>query len=817
MAITALKLELPVVDEGRLGGLSGAERSEIYANGGYTKFQIAQFEGMVANSGLRVVGKGALNNLVTHFASLKNHAVRVMESHTCERMFAYLCELDPDVLGYYVQVPCRGIVRTMEGDRKHVSHATLDFLVFWRNGVELVECKAESWLLKQENDGEWARNADGWICDPYKQWADEHGLAFRAFALGTPFANHLRTLEAMYATLDLPPTREEMRIAERSLALLAAKPYSIEAMEETLPGFNGRIALAMLARRQCYGLVTSTPISLPHHFYLYSNQEQARLADTQAFTSLRKVTGQPVALDALSLASTTDYQAAVKRYKRVLPVLAGEEKGTVRLRRLAAKVREAVLDDKPALSACLTQYSNSGNRQTRLDPVQQECMSWATRTLWNTGKARTRKNLWFALEKECQRHQVATPSIETLCRHLRQEDAAKRALASGGMRAYQAARPISDPLVRSGKALAFGHTLHIDSSQFDSRSMRQVESALFGHKPWFYAGVDEATDYSMARSMYFGQACTNGVALLLRDFVRRNGFLPFVIILDRGSENDSNWLKAFCLEKGITLIHTPTGGSRYNSQAETAIRRINISVAHDLPGSTEPDQKGRKVDGKYKSINTARLTFTTLLDAFDKYFFDDLPNTPNDDDRTPLERKDEAISRYGVMGHLQQLDDDFLIKTSVNVHFKGKATEKRGIKLPCGIFTSGLLTRLLRTSQPDEVRQDCENKALVVVNIAGQWVKAFLNSILTEAARTPEERLFDHLVAPYARRNRRNRKRDVDRARYDRHEGAVSQQAPPIAPKNMASAEAQQSATQVADDDFESNVVWESIPCLTEE
>jgi putative transposase len=211
------------------------------------------------------------------------------------------------------------------------------------------------------------------------------------------------------------------------------------------------------------------------------------------------------------------------------------------------------------------------------------------------------------------------------------------------------------------------------------------------------------------------------------------------------------------------------------------------------------------------------LTFTTLLDAFDKYFFDDLANTPNDDDRTPVERKDEAISCYGVMGHPQQVDDDFLIKTSVNVDFKGKATEKRGIKLACGIFASDLLSRLLRKSQPNEVRQDCENKALVVVNIRGQWVKAFLNSILTEAARTPEERLFDHLVAPYARRNRRNRKRDVDRARNDRHEGAVSQQAPPIAPENMASAEAKQSATQVADDDFGSNVVWGSIPCLAEE
>ncbi|MGO4502179.1 hypothetical protein [Dyella sp. 2YAF14] len=144
MANTAPKLELPAVDQDRLGGLSEARRKQIYANGGYTKHQIALYETMIAASGQRDVGKGALNNLVTRFVSLKNNgAVRVLESHTCERMFAYLCELDPTVEGYYVQVPCRGIVRMLAGDRKHVSHATLDFLVLRTNGVELVECKPD--------------------------------------------------------------------------------------------------------------------------------------------------------------------------------------------------------------------------------------------------------------------------------------------------------------------------------------------------------------------------------------------------------------------------------------------------------------------------------------------------------------------------------------------------------------------------------------------------------------------------------------------------------------------------------------------------
>lgn len=120
------------------------------------------------------------------------------------------------------------------------------------------------------------------------------------------------------------------------------------------------------------------------------------------------------------------------------------------------------------------------------------------------------------------------------------------------------------------------------------------------------------------------------------------------------------------------------------------------------------------------------------------------------------------------------MDDDFLIETSVDVGFKGKATEKRGIRLPCGIYTSDHLSKLLRTSQPEEVRQDCENKGLVAVKIAQQWVKAFLNTILSEAAKTPEEGLFDLLAAPYMRRGSRIRKREVDRSVYERNQAAAA-------------------------------------------
>jgi len=770
MAMRVLKIQPPSVDDERLGGLSEAERYEVYRSAGYSPAVINDIELLVAGSGLRTVGKGALNNIRVHFASRKNRRTRILESHTCERVFAYELEHDPDVRCYYVQIHLHRIVRTLEGGRKHISHATIDFLVFRHDRVELVECKTEGWLLKHAGDGDWAREGGEWTSLPYKQWANERGIEFKVWTPPTPVAPYLRTQEAMYATTQIPLTPEELRVAQRSLALLAKRPYSIDELGQTLPGFSDGIALKLLAARRCFGLITSTPIQLSQHFYLYGGEEQALVADARARQRLLEATNQPLELDAVSTATTTDYAAGMAKLARLERIERGLEPSTVRMRQLAATVRDAKKRGESPLAVCLTNYASSGNRESRLDPTQQQCIEFVIRVWWRSGKTKNPKFLLFELEKECQRHHVETPHKSTLDCYLRREDRAMRALAAGGMRAYQAARPISDPVVRSGEAIAYGHTLHIDSSQFDARCAPEIVTALGGQKPWFYIGIDEATRMPMAYSFYFGKAKTDGFALLVRDFVRRHGFLPFVIVVDRGPDNDSHWLQQFCEVLGITLLYAPTGGSRYNSQAETAIRQINCNVAHQLPGSTEPDMKGRKVDGKFKSKNTARLAFMTVHHAFELYVFDDLPRTPYDGDITPRDRLDVAMAKYGAMGINQAANDDFLIKTSVDIDFTGRATEKRGIKTECAIFTSQELSALLRTAKPDQVRRDCENPSLIYVKIGSRWVKAFKNNILTIASMSPTEQLFELLWGPSARSNRAARKQDVDRDVYLRNQ-----------------------------------------------
>ncbi|MGO4778434.1 transposase, partial [Lysobacter sp. 2RAB21] len=112
------------------------------------------------------------------FNSVKNGHARVLESHTCELIHAYELEFDRDVLGYYVQAQCPRVIRTTRDGRKHVSTAHLDFLVFRKSSVELVECKQLGWLEAEcaKPNSRWCNVGSHWSYEPYAHWAKQRGL-----------------------------------------------------------------------------------------------------------------------------------------------------------------------------------------------------------------------------------------------------------------------------------------------------------------------------------------------------------------------------------------------------------------------------------------------------------------------------------------------------------------------------------------------------------------------------------------------------------------------------------------------------------------
>lgn len=118
-------------------------------------------------------------NLIVDWASRKMGHTMQVESLTVEAAFAQMMEVDDLCMGYWSQpaaVPVRctgrdGVIRTI--------WLTFDFLVFYADRIELVECKREVELLKLslELPGRFKREeSSGWISPEADAALAEYGL-----------------------------------------------------------------------------------------------------------------------------------------------------------------------------------------------------------------------------------------------------------------------------------------------------------------------------------------------------------------------------------------------------------------------------------------------------------------------------------------------------------------------------------------------------------------------------------------------------------------------------------------------------------------
>lgn len=750
------------------GGPSAEDRQQVYAHLGIAAPIVRQIENMIAGSNQRQVGRGALTNVRVRHNSRKNKSSLVVESHTCELVFAYELEFDLDVLGYYVQVPVHRVRRTNKSGGSHISSAHLDFLVIRKNAIELIECKQPSFFERNatRESTDWELKAEGWTNRPYADWASEMGLAFRVWVAPTNAGLYLQNLELCYSVHEANLNKDEERAVERAASELARKPSTILDLTQSISGFNERLAVWMLSRNLAFGALKSVPIRLVDKFTLYRDGEQAASADELFAENIAERTKQTDVRDPLLNARPTDLARARMRLDRLDAIAAGEQPRTKRMSQLERKVCKAVAHGRSRLSACLTNYANCGNRTPRLLPEHEQAIETVMARFWRTGKVQRPLDLFHELERECQRLEVDPCSRSRLDAVRRGESATRHALASGGFRAYHASRPRSDPRYRSLRPLGFGQILHIDSSDLDVRCAPNLITSFPASKAKLYVGIDGATGIPMACSLIFGPARTDGLALLMRELVRLHGSLPRMLHLDRGPENTSSWLEAFCFERGISARYSPTAGSQWNGIAENAIKQVNFQEAHHMEGSTAPDQKGRKVDGKFKSFRNARLEFSQVAERIRKFFYEDLPKSPDLEGITPHERMVEAVAAYGHVGTTCKLDDDFLVQTSIQMPLRKRTNVLKGIRTQEGWFNSDELLLALRQHQPSEIRSDCCDPYVLYVRVGGSWIKAFHREVLSAALLSNDERLYSLLYAPIKRFEGRSKREEAQRRRY---------------------------------------------------
>lgn len=757
------------------------ERAAVYQTLALTAAQQRAIEELVRLSPARAVGKGALRNIRGSLPSKKCQALRLFESHTVERMYLYELELDPRVVGYVTQVPLTRVERRLPNGHRHITAATLDALVFAYDAITLVECKDLSWLRAHEDQKGWSCKDGIWSCEPYARWAAAHGLAFRVWHPPYPFAIYLRNLELLYARIGEPLDGAAEAAAAKVPRLLKNHAFTWAELRAQLPGIDGRVLSILLAQRRLFGTIQSDPIGTDA-FRVFGDEAQALEVDQALLDARARMLGTPGEEVPVAAPSAAATHCAMRRLQRLQAIEKGEARPTRRLRQLAKQVAEAEQKGITPYDACLPAFAACGNRLPRLDETQQTLLRRAVKDFQSRTPAISETSACALLEQECNAAEVTAPTITTFRRALRAEDPALRALKTGGMRAFQSAAARSDPRMRSGSASGFLHTIHIDSSKRDVRASPELKRLIDQRRGLkdddgrgydsFYIAVDEATDEVVGHAFVVGPSRTEGVALLLREIAHRYGMLPRVIVLDRGSDNQSHWLREFALRWGITLLYTMTAGSRSNSQAENRIGQINARVSQRLPGSTLPDKAGRSVDSKFKSLMTAKLEFLQLCKLIEAFLYEDLPHIPNAQGETPQQRKEAAVERLGMLGIPCLFDEALLFATSPRWTGGFTATEKRGIRLGNHDFTSLEVRNALRIASPQELRLDAADPSVLHVIINGQRLRAFHGKVQQRAALSAAERLWLRLVEPAIQAANRDQKTQVERQLSQRMERA---------------------------------------------
>jgi len=745
---------------------------QVYERANLGDEQIRSLERIRASAPARKVGASALLNTVTRLSSRLMGRHVVVESRTCEALRVLTLELlEDDIVAIYPQPLMERVERFSARGTRSVGPVTCDLLIYWKNRIELCECKPLSRLAKesQANPHEWIV-ADGSYRRPScERWALARGCKYTIWSPPEPSGIYWANLEHLHP-LTHSPYPEKKALSNAIVRSVQNRPTPLSQLIDAYGNQASQHVCNMLANRMLFANLRSGLIDEPYSLYISTDKQRISELDDEALRRIRSSLAPLDIDDPILTATKTDVSHGRERLARVHRIIAGEEAATARMRRLVSQVIRAADEGQSQLAVCLTSYATSGTSNRRVSPEQLGAMEFAIRKHWNTiGGETTLKGLHLRLKTVCSDRGIDdVPSITTLRREVKKDPSAAHDSAVGGSRQFHAKRPQSDPAVRSVRSMAPFQMMHIDSTKFDHRSGTELPELPFSC-PVLYCAIDAATGEVLGRSLTFGAPSRFGLCLLLRDIVKRHGRVPFWWMADRGSEMWSELIVSLAEVLGVQMMMRPSGAGPFGAEIEAALKSINCSIAHRLVGSTLPDQAGRSVDGRFKSYKTARLLFRFVVEVLDYYLFELWPDKPVGEIKgTPREIRGEKETQFGNYGRAVVLDDAFILRTSVPIDREVRITKSNIIQWMYRDYTSDELTRAIREhGRPEEFRADCADPSLGYAKFGGQWIRVRTSTVLREQVRDETDRIFAQIYTRDAARISRALHKEHSRKAFD--------------------------------------------------
>ncbi len=246
-------------------------------------------------------------------------------------------------------------------------------------------------------------------------------------------------------------------------------------------------------------------------------------------------------------------------------------------------------------------------------------------------------------------------------------------------------------------------------------------------KPTLTVMLDGAMTKTRAFFLSYRPPGTIAVLMCLRDYVRRNGRLPRVLVLDNGREFHSEALKLFCSVFNIEIRWRRRSRPRDSSKIERLLGATEMEVLSSLDGNSLAMKDPRMVSPSHHPDKHIKWTLPALHGSLEHYLFKVHPErvhpslgmSPNDFEKRQLlelGRREHILVRY-----------DALFKLLTSPHTTGKTT--RVVDRMRGLYVDGQfywhdLMRTTRKGEQVEVRIEPWNARVVYVNWRNQWIVA---------------------------------------------------------------------------------------------
>jgi transposase InsO family protein len=345
--------------------------------------------------------------------------------------------------------------------------------------------------------------------------------------------------------------------------------------------------------------------------------------------------------------------------------------------------------------------------------------------------SRENNNKWQAWGhyKKCAENEgLHAVSYATFTRAINRVSRRLRELQKAGRKAaYQVEDPRSGTWSGATHGQFAGQIVEIDHTLVD---LEVLDGDDFGlGRMWLTVAIDTYSRVILGYHIGFASPSKRSVMMVIRDMVRRNGYLPLCISIDGGKEFHSIYMDKLLARFRVMKRCRPPHQARNGAIVERLFGTLNRDFWHNLLGNTRLMVNPRSVSREFIAKKKAIWGVEELIEAFDKYV--DEYNTKlvhSSLGCTPRHRH-ESSYRNLLPKQKRQLkyDRSFEVSTMLEPGNSTQLTCRRGaLHANGGRYSHPVLRKEINRSVAFPVKYDPMDLRYIYFAHRGQWMTAEL-------------------------------------------------------------------------------------------